>query len=177
VITNHLVLFKSIDGLQEQNQKLLKIVREMGQKLESEEKEYREVMEKEQGEAIQEAHEAMQELAAQLERQKKSSDSIIQAYMKERDTLKAMLARAEKGGAVNGISGQSNGVGSSSDLEKELTEIQSQFDAYRMEMGHDSGRLRDEVANAQRETAQLQAALAKANAKIEYLTGMVFSSV
>ena len=38
VITNSLVLFRSIDGLQEQNQKLLKIVRDLGQKMEKEEK-------------------------------------------------------------------------------------------------------------------------------------------
>ncbi|KAF5333006.1 hypothetical protein D9758_015176 [Tetrapyrgos nigripes] len=170
VITNHLVLFKSIDGLQEQNQKLLKIVRELAQKLESEEKEYRETMEKEQGEAIREALEAMQELEAKMERQKKASDSTIQAYMKERDMFKMMLARYQKGEVVNGTTPQTNGAGPSSDLEKELADIQSQFDAYRMEMGHDSGRLRDEVVNAQREVAQLQASLAKGQAKIEYLT-------
>ncbi|KII91087.1 hypothetical protein PLICRDRAFT_28915 [Plicaturopsis crispa FD-325 SS-3] len=180
VITNNLVLFRSIGGLQEQNQKLLKIVRELGEKMESEEKEYRDALEKEQGEAVREAHEAMQELAAQLERQKKSSDATIQAYMKERDALKSMLARAERGAPTsNGTSSRGLAINGerhdteenpSGDLAKEFVEVQNQFEAYRTEMSVDSVRLREEAIAAQREVGQLGAALAKANAKIEYLT-------
>ena len=43
---------------------------------------------------------------------------------------------------------------------------------YRKEMGIDTVKLREEVAQYQKETNQLNAALAKANAKIEYLNGM-----
>lgn len=183
VITNNLVLFKSIGGLQEQNQKLLKIVRELGRKMESEEREYREAMEKEQDEAIKEAHEVIQDLSAQLDRQKKSSDGVIQAYMKERDTLRGMLARVEK--AANANAAKVNSVGAQhvelsglpSDAAKELAEIQSQFEAYRMEMGIDTGKLREDLSAAQREAGQAGAALAKANAKIEFLSGTFILSV
>jgi nucleoprotein TPR len=184
VITNNLVLFKSIGGLQEQNQKLLNIVRELGRKMETEEQEYREAMEKEQHEAIKEAHEVIQDLSAQLERQKKSSDGVIQAYMKERDALRGMLARAEKAGESVGNAARINGIGSQhveasglpSDTVKELAEIQSQFEAYRMEMGIDTGKLREDLAAAQREAGQAGASLAKVNAKIEFLTGMLMVS-
>jgi nucleoprotein TPR len=169
VITNNLVLFRNIDGLQEQNQKLLKIVRELGEKMESEEREYKEAMEKEQGEAVREAHEAIQELVGQLERQKKSSEMTIHAYMKERDALKSMLARAEKAAAGNSL--REDGTQGDTDLAKELAEVQSQFEMYKSEMGVDSVRLREEAIAAQREAGQLGAALAKANAKIDYLTG------
>jgi nucleoprotein TPR len=175
LITNHLVSFKSIDGLQEQNQRLLKVVRELGQTMENEEKEYREAMEKEQTEAIKEAHDAMQELAAQLERQKTSSDSIIQAYVKERDTLRTMLARSEKTSALPQAATLNGTVTvvttGQTDLARELEDVHGQFDAYRKEMGIDSGRVRDELVAAQREVNQMGAVLAKANAKIEYLTG------
>lgn len=176
LITNHLVSFKSIDGLQAQNQRLLKVVRELGQTMENEEKEYREAMEKEQTEAITEAHDAMQELAAQLERQKTSSDSIIQAYVKERDTLRTMLARSEKFSATSALPQAATLNGAvvtteQTDLARELEEVSGQFDVYRKEMGIDSGRLRDELIAAQREVNQMGAVLAKANAKIEYLTG------
>ena len=183
MITNNLVLFKSIGGLQEQNQKLLKIVRELGRKMENEEREYREAMEKEQDEAIKEAHEVIQDLSAQLERQKKSSDGVIQAYMKERDALRGMLARAEKAGnanaaRVNGVGAQHAELsGSPSDTTKELAEIQSQFEAYRMEMGIDTGKLREDLTAAQREAGQAGASLAKANAKIEFLSGTLILSV
>lgn len=126
LITNNLVLFKSISGVQAQNQKLLRIVRELSSKMESEEKEYRDAMEKEQSKAIREVHEAMQELVAQLERQKKNSENIIQSYVKERDALKAMLARAEKAtsNTVAGVNGGSAAVAieGQSDLMKALAE-------------------------------------------------------
>ncbi|KAG2344469.1 hypothetical protein BDR05DRAFT_975520 [Suillus weaverae] len=172
VITNNLVLFRSIGGLQEQNQKLLKIVRELGSKMEAEEREYREALDQEQSEAVREAHEAIQDLAAQLERQKKSSDMTIQAYMKERDALKAMLARAERSGLRAGVNGDINGVADSikNSLAAELEDVQAQFEAYKTEMGTDSVKLREELQQAYRDLGQVNVTLAKANAKIEYLT-------
>ncbi|KAG1766147.1 hypothetical protein EDD22DRAFT_978513 [Suillus occidentalis] len=172
VITNNLVLFRSIGGLQEQNQKLLKIVRELGSKMEAEERDYREALDQEQSEAVREAHEAIQDLVAQLERQKKSSDMTIQAYMKERDALKAMLARAERSGLHAGVNGDVNGVTGpiKNNLAAELEDVQAQFEAYKAEMGTDSVKLREELQQAHRDLGHVNVALAKANAKIEYLT-------
>jgi nucleoprotein TPR len=179
VITNNLVLFRSIGGLQEQNQKLLKIVRELGSKMEAEEREYREALDQEQSEAVREAHEAIQDLAAQLERQKKSSDMTIQAYMKERDALKAMLARAERSGLHAGVNGDINGVTGpiKNNLAAELEDVQAQFEAYKAEMGTDSVKLREELQQAHRDLGHVNVTLAKANAKIEYLTGKHFHSL
>ena len=56
---------------------------------------------------------------------------------------------------------------SSADEESELTRLR----AYKAEMESDAGRLRDELGAAQREIGKLTAALAKANARAEYLTG------
>ena len=174
VITNNLVRFRSIQGLQEQNQRLLKIVRDLGAKMEAEEKEYRESLQQEQAEAVLEAHQAIQKMQEGLENQKRSHDVTIQAYQKERDALKAMLARAEARapGSTAGINGdpEVNGL-PDSELVKELAEVQSQFEMYKSEMGTDTIKLREDVMLAQKEAAQLGAALAKANARIEYLTG------
>ena len=174
VITNNLVRFRSIQGLQEQNQRLLKIVRDLGAKMEAEEKEYRESLQQEQAEAVLEAHQALQKMQESLENQRKSHEVTLQAYQKERDALKVMLARAEARapGSTTGINGDS-GVNGVSDLElaKELAEVQSQFETYKGEMSTDTFKLREDVMLAQKEAAQLSAALAKANARIEYLTG------
>ncbi|KAF8843385.1 hypothetical protein BDN67DRAFT_924393 [Paxillus ammoniavirescens] len=171
VISNNLVLFRSIPDLQEQNQKLLAVVRELGTKMEAEEKEYREALDKEQSEAVREAHEAIQELAIQLERQKKSSEVTIQAYMKERDTFKAMLARAERSAPRVGINGDVNGVipAASNGSVAELEDVQAQFESYKAEMGMDAVRLREDLTQAQRALGQANAALAKANANVDYL--------
>ncbi|KAK7048611.1 protein MLP1 [Favolaschia claudopus] len=173
VISNNLVLFQSIGELQEQNQKLLKAVRDLGDKMESEERDYKAGMELEQAAAVAEAHEAIQALTDQLDRQKSSSETIIKAYVKERDALKAMLARLESGGITSHSESIGFGDGlppTSSDLAKELAEMQNQFEAYRTEMGVDAVHLREEVIASQREVGQLSAALAKANARIEYLS-------
>jgi nucleoprotein TPR len=67
VVTNNLVLFRSVPVLLAQNQKLLGIVREMCAKMETEEREYGEALEKKQGEAVRKVHEAITALEEQLE--------------------------------------------------------------------------------------------------------------
>jgi nucleoprotein TPR len=172
VITNHLVLFRSIPALQAQNQKILGIVREMGAKMEAEEREYREALEKEQGEAVREAHEAITALQEQLDAQRRTHDVKMQAFIKERDSHKVLLARAERGSAGKDARSQANGAATESDIAKELAEIQQQFDTYRAETGVDSVRLREDTVAAQREVAQLIAQVAKANARLEIAGGM-----
>ena len=167
VITNHLVLFRNIPALQAQNQKLLGIVREMGAKMETEEREYRETLEKEQSEAVREAHEAITALQEQLEAQRRNHDVKMQAFIKERDSLKVLLARADRGNAGKNSHGPANGAAVESDIAQELAEIQQQFDAYRAETGVDSVRLREDTVAAQREVARLNIQLAKATARIE----------
>lgn len=180
IISNNLVLFRSIPELQEQNRKLLRVTRELGAKMESEEREYKDALDQEQSEAIREAHEAIQALQVQLENQQKSQQATIQAYVKERDTLKTMLARSDRNvGSASasthaGSSIHINGNATShppSDLQKELHEVQTNFDAYRHEMGIDTIKLREELVAYQREASQLGSALAKANAKIDFLNG------
>ena len=171
VITNHLVLFRSLPALQAQNQKLLGIVREMGAKMEAEEREYRETLEKEQGEAVREAHEAITALQEQLEAQRRAHDVKMRAFVKERDSLKVLLARTERNSSAKEALVQPNGGEMDSDLAQELAETQLQFDAYRAETGIDSVRLREDTVTAQREVAQLTTQLAKANAKLEITGG------
>ncbi len=177
VITNNLVLFHSVPALQAQNQKLLGIVREMGAKMEAEEREYRETLEKEQGEAVREAHEAITALQEQLEAQWRAHDVKMRAFVKERDSHKVLLARAERNSSAKESHVQANGEATDSDLAKELAEIQEQFDAYRAETGVDSVRLREDTVAAQREVAQLSTQLAKANAKLEITGGMTYNAV
>lgn len=173
VITNNLVLFRSVPQLQEQNQKLLGIVRELGGRLEAEEKEYRETLDKEQAEAIQEAHDAIKLLQEKLENQKKAANVTIQARQKECEALKALLQKERTSRAINGVNGHDGSP--APNAPEELTDIQNQFEVYKTEMGVDSVHLREEILNAQREAGTLGANLAKANAQIEYLNGTYHS--
>lgn len=171
IIDNNLVLFRSISELQEQNVKLLAITRDLGKKLESDEREYKETLDQEQTEAIREAHDAIQMLQSRLEHQQKSSQATIQAYVKECDTLRTMLKRRDANGA--GMAGSINGQmrDEPSISEQRLRDAEGTFDSYREEISVDTARLREEAMRYQREASQLGAELAKANAKVEYLNG------
>ena len=174
VITNNLVLFKSLPALQEQNMKLLKIARDLGGKMEKHEHDLRQELEAEQQVALQEAYAAVKELQDQLENQKKSSDAITQAYVKERDALRSMLERerGSNGGLrTNGVSALDEQMRDDAESARELVEIRSQFETYKTEMGVDSEKLREELISSKHSASQMSAQLAKANAKIENLTG------
>ncbi|KAF9805162.1 hypothetical protein IEO21_09181 [Rhodonia placenta] len=176
VIKSNLVLFRSIPQLQEQNQTLRKVVYELGAKLEAEEKDYREVLEKEQSEAVVEAHRALVDVRQQFDTYRQSAEVKFQSISKERDTLRAMLDRASTNAPpmVNGdLNGRTTESPPHSELERELDYVQNQFKAYQTEMDVDTVHLRDELLAAQRRAGQLDAALAKANAKIEFLNGEI----
>lgn len=167
VITNNLVLFRNIEGLQEQNQKLLKVTREMGEKMESEEREYKEAMDEEQAKAIQEASQMIRDLEEKLEEEKRQAGIRIQGYVKERDTLRLMLNRANGGqGSAAAMAVES---ANDSEAASQLAEVQNQFEAYKTEIGLDSAMLREKLIVAERESHEFGAALAKANAKVEFL--------
>ena len=66
---------------------------------------------------------------------------------------------------------QLHGIREPTELEKELEEVRRKFETYRKEMGIDMVKLREEVLQYQLKAGQLGAALAKANARIEFLSG------
>ncbi|KAI5827114.1 hypothetical protein K523DRAFT_340270 [Schizophyllum commune Tattone D] len=174
VIANHLVLFNSVPALQAQNRRLLLLVRQLGSRMEDAEREWREEAEREQLAAVREAHEAMTEMANQLEAARREMDersAAGEANRREREALKAMVNRLQRGEHLEGeqpraVERRPVPESSSADEESELTRLR----AYKAEMESDAGRLRDELGAAQREIGKLTAALAKANARAEYLT-------
>lgn len=175
VITNSLVLFRSIPTLQSQNAKLLTVVRQLGEKLENEEREYKAVLEAEQEEAVMEAHEAMEGMKSHMERQKRAWEESVKAYVAERDALRVRLVRAEErlGAPLNGdVDGDDDMMGVVVRRGgREDEELREHYETYKSEMEIDTGKLRVQLGDAQREMHRLSADLAKANAKIEYLTG------
>ncbi|KAI0245488.1 hypothetical protein BJV78DRAFT_1310135, partial [Lactifluus subvellereus] len=93
--SSHLVLFCSILMPHAQNQKLFGIIRKMGAKMEVGEHRYRGALKKEQGEAVRGAHEAITALQEQLEAQRRAHNVKMQAFIKECDSLKVLIAWAE----------------------------------------------------------------------------------
>ncbi|KAL5496087.1 MLP1_5 [Sanghuangporus vaninii] len=112
-------------------------------------------------EAIHETLEAIMTLQAQIER--------TQACQRPGDNSGLYQRESHAKDYVSPSSPQVNGSVEPTDLEKELEEVRTNFEAYRKEMGVGTIELREEVLQYQRESCQLSMAFANANARIEFL--------
>ena len=88
LISQRLVLFKNIIELQQQNEQLLKITRELGQRMENEENETKRKLENLESAAVQEAKEAILILQDDLRKLQTQQDSL----KRERDMFRRMLS-------------------------------------------------------------------------------------
>ncbi|GAA5985408.1 hypothetical protein JCM10908_006964 [Rhodotorula pacifica] len=170
VVSAHLVTFTTINELQAQNQKLLKITRQMGRQLEQGEQEAIARREDEENKAVTEAHELILQLKEEIESQRARTE----AYEKERDMFRRMLAQRSghagaAAGTVDSTAITANGAGDV-DAARMLAEVQANFDAYRTEMSVDSQKLRDDLAQAQKDVAAARTDLAKSKAQAEFMT-------
>lgn len=177
VITDHLVLFKSLPHLQDQNQRLLRTARGLAAQWEERQANLEAQLSKEETEALAEASEAVRDMEEELQRQK----LLVAAHQKERDMYRSMLAR--QGRDPSGAS--SSGAGhfapppaadgsapAGANYRQMLEEQQALFETFKSEMGVDTAKLKEDLATAQREAGQSGANLAKANAQIEFLQGL-----
>lgn len=156
-----------------QNQKLLRITRQMGAQLEQGEQDARARREGEENAAVAEAHELILRLKDEVEAQRARTE----AFEKERDMFRRMLSVRGSGsgagaGDASAFSAAAAGLtAGDGDAGRLLAEVQANFNAYRAEMGVDTQRLRDDLVQAQKDAAQARTELAKSKAQSEFLAG------
>ncbi|GAA5963338.1 hypothetical protein JCM21900_002043 [Sporobolomyces salmonicolor] len=167
VVSAHLVTFRTINELQVQNQKLLKITRQMGAQLEKGEEDARARRRGEENKAIEEAHELVLRLKEEVESQRARTE----AGEKERDMLRRMLS--QRGASLPGSGGENGpgGAGGADALEatRLLADVQANFDAYKNEITIDTQRLRDDLAQAQKDANAARTELARSKAQGEFM--------
>lgn len=186
-ISQHLTTFKDVRELQEQNTKLLRLTRELGQKMEGEEARAKDSQQaKDQEELI--------SLRAKVERYRDESRALVtqsQSYVRERDMFRRMLSHRGQlpqgtestsvfgqsvdsgasprtppaGGVLNSIE-QSPGSKDSVDYAKLLKDMQAHFDSYRSEAAADRSALKQQLDNVARKNGELQAETARANSQL-----------
>jgi nucleoprotein TPR len=176
-ISQHLTTFKNISDLEEQNLKLLKIVRQLGDQLEGEE------AQREKTQASQNQEE-LEDLRQKYERCKDEMRSLVtqsQSYIRERDMFRRMLAHrgqlppggdlasmfgaSTNGSPAPGTPGQ-NGILHSieqspnakdlADYAKLIKEMQSHFDSYRQEAATDRSTLKAQVDSLSKTNTELR---------------------
>ena len=197
-ISENLTTFKNLSDLQEQNTKLLRIARELGDRLEGEE------AQNEKTQASQNEEE-IANLRSKYERCRDEMQSLVvqsQSYIRERDMFRRMLSHRGQlppgsdlasmfGESVadgdprtpdrNRVSNGSEQSPSSKDLAdhtKLVKEIQSHFDSYRHEAAIDRSTLKQQLDDMSKKNTELRAAVSQrtsetilANERYEMLQG------
>jgi len=177
-ISERLTVFRSISELQEKNQELLKITRQLGAQMESEEA----LAAKHQAAKD---HEQVQVLEKKIETYKDELKSTIirsESYMKERDMFRRMLqhrGQIPPTSDLNSVFGQSiegNGVLSSVEQSPNgkdsvnyaalLRELQSHFDQYREEQTIDRRTMKEQTEKLAVEKGSLQSEIAKTSSQL-----------
>ena len=176
LISLRLVIFRNVSEMQEKNEQLLRVVRELGDRMEGAEA---------QKKAAQSASDAqeVEDLRVQVARYKdelQATATQIDSYVKERDMFRRMLQRrgdlhpdvdlqAMFGQSVPPATPQRNGTEmvvqtprskDVEDLNKILKEQQTFFDQYRNESSQDRKALKDQVDALGRDKSSLQSEIA-----------------
>ncbi len=183
-ISENLVTFKNIVELQEQNTNLIKVTREVGERMEHEE------ALRKQSEATQD----QEEMRRNYEYCKDEIKSLVtqsQSYIRERDMFRRLLlhrGQLPPGSDINSMFGESINEGqppmtpkqagvldsieqspSSKDMAdyaKLLKDMQSHFDAYRNEAATDRSTLKAQVDGLSRSNGELRSEVARSNSQV-----------
>lgn len=160
VISAELVTFRNLTDLVTQNERLLRVVRELGTKMESEESRYRADIREQESDAIEEAKLVISRLQEEIRSERTRTEGI----RRERDMFRTLIAQG-RGAAVApsvGITQESNAAHLS--LTNQYNQLQGQFDALRTETANDMERLKEEAHQARSEASRsaLSAAREKA---------------
>ncbi len=182
LISQRLTVFRNISELQEKNQELLKITRQLGAQMESEEA----LAAKNQ--AVKD-HEEVQQLQAQIVKFKDELKSMLsrsESYMRERDMFRRMLTHRGQlpassdlasmfgqsvDGTQNGLTQsieQTPGSKDNANYATLLRDLQSNFDSYREEQTIDLRALKTQQEVLSRDKALLQAEIAKISSQLTH---------
>lgn len=176
-ISQRLTVFRSITELQEKNQELLKITRQLGAQMESEEA----LAAKHQAAKD---HEEVQSLQAKIESYKDELKIMVtrsESYVKERDMFRRMLQHRGQlpppsdFASVFGqsVDGNQDGLVPSVEHNRDnatyvtaLRELQGQFDQYREEQATDRRTMKEHTEKLSLEKISLQAEIAKISSQL-----------
>lgn len=171
LISNQLVVFRHLPAFQEQYVKHLKVIRELGDKLERVTNEQYEEQARLETQALEEAEVAIAALQEELDNQRRAYDIQFRGFIQERDMYKARLANTYQRSPAAEHKTAATG---DPEYDALLGDLQRNFDLYRNETGIDMQKLREELQESQKEISRLETELAKAMAKVEnYNSGFV----
>lgn len=173
-ISENVTTFKNLHDLQQQNLDLRRMLREIGDKLESEEA-------REKSAVHQQEQEELKELRVRCQTYRDEIANLlsqIKSYVKERDTFKSMLSHRRQTigdqsalsqsmplGAIppGAASSQSGDMSGSAEL---LRSVQAQYDTYREEMTSDHAALRQQINELSRKNSELLSEISRSSSQL-----------
>ena len=183
-ISENLVTFRNIAELQEQNTNLLKITRELGEKMEHEESIRKQLEETRDWEDLQQKYERCKDEVKALVTQS-------QSYIRERDMFRRMLTHRGQlppGADASSLFDESVNLETASatlgqervmssvedapsakdlaDYAKLYKDMQAHFDAYRNEAATDRSTLKEQVDNLSRLNGELRSEVVRSNSQV-----------
>lgn len=188
VISEHLVTFKSIGELQEQNRRLLRVVRELGEDYEKRENESH-------GEEIERLKSTLDEAKEDLDhlRQERTKQiDYVETIVRQRDMFRVLLSQESTGSipasivrspglftptkAAGDIDRSDNRGHSDKDSSQALQVLKQEFDEYKKEahennkvMNEQTDNLRSQISNLRADNAKLKANVNFTDEKYELL--------
>jgi nucleoprotein TPR len=162
VITQRLVAFRSVAELQQRNQELLRVVRDLGARAEAKEEERLRA-----GDAALQARleEAMRELE-ELREARTRQAGLVQSIVRQRDMLKDLLLSQQQQPVMSAV----DGCDKEAETEKEAKAKAKEEaeEAFREERERSEAFLAERLEEARREASQSRMELAKSQARAEF---------
>lgn len=171
-ISERFVAFKDIQEMQAKNEELLRITRELAERMESEEA----LAAKQQAADNEKELISLRETCARLQDEIRSITVRMQSHIKERDMFRRMAesARARPGDADSAADSQREVLSTIEQNPMEepeattiLRELQSNFDTYRQESSIDRKAMREQVEKLSAEKNSLQAEVARVRSQYD----------
>ncbi|KAK6179173.1 hypothetical protein SNE40_011593 [Patella caerulea] len=178
VVSENLVTFRSLEELQEQNQKLLTLVRELSEKNEREEQE---AVNSRTEELQQQLETALTELN-QLQSARQRQEELVKSIVRQRDMYKVMLQNTSDTSIPVSSEFTSNSpvrskmtTSQGADIEKQLNETKEalkelnvEFTTYRKEKNENEKILNEQIEAARSKESQLQIENAKLSSRLDF---------
>jgi nucleoprotein TPR len=169
LISKRLVLFKDIIELQRQNENLLKVTRQLGQKMEHEEAEAKKRYENLESAAVEDAKKAIKSLHGDLQRLTTRSESL----QRERDMFRRMLSNRSDGEQQqDAIQASSNDqveriLKQNQETAEMLKEAQQNYETYRSETSVTIKTLNEQISVISNERGSLHIKVSKLQSQLE----------
>lgn len=176
-ITEKFVAFKDVYELQEKNQELLRVVRDLADKMENEEA----MAEKQQAAQDHVEVQQLRTVVTTLQDEVKSITVRMKSYMTERDMFRRMLQQRANPAEIRAALGEDvsqrevlasieQNSTEDADLAAAYRELQAQYDSYRNDQTTERKSLKEQIDRLSTEKSSLQAEIVKVSSQLTLAT-------